>query len=317
MTFKPCSRRRSLQIALSAAAGTVFKTANTHAVQKSHGTMLLGFSTYGMRSLTTENAIRHIAAIGFDAVEITVWPDWDAAPANMSANRRKIIQAQLKDSNLTLTSLMEHLVPSEDPVEHRAQLSRLKNVFDLASDTAGKQRPIVQTVLGGGDWASRKNFLKDRIGEWAELAKEYGQVLAIKPHRGGVMSRPEEAVWLIEQLGQPDELRLVYDYSHYAFRDMTLDETVATALPYVAHVAVKDPVQEAGRVRFQLPGEAGSVPYPALLKKLQAGGYRGDISCEVSGMVWSKPGYNPLQSARRCYASLSQAFTDAGVSRPN
>ena len=41
---------------------------------------------------------------------------------------------------------------------------------------------------------------------------------------------------------------MVYDYSHYAYRDMPLEETVRTALPYTAHVVVKDAVREGDRV---------------------------------------------------------------------
>ena len=118
--------------------------------------MLLGFSTYGMKSLKTEAAIGHIQRIGFDSVEITVLPEWDAAPANMPLARRKLIQEQIADSGLVLTSLMEHIVPSESPIEHTAQMARLESVFALANDLAGEQRPLVQTVLGGGDWEAKK-----------------------------------------------------------------------------------------------------------------------------------------------------------------
>lgn len=315
MNLPRYSRRQLLQIAGCAAATGLQWPANAEGAAVERTSMMLGFSTYGMKSLRTDAAIGHVQRIGFDSIEITVTPEWDAAPANMPSARRKSIQKQIADSGLVLTSLMEHIVPSEKTTEHMAQMARLKSVFELAGDLAGNQRPLVQTVLGGGEWEAKKQLLKDRVGEWSDLAKQYNRVLAIKPHRGGAMSRPEEAVWLIQQLGKPDHLRIVYDYSHYAFRDMTLDATIATALPYLGHVAVKDPVKEAGRVRFQLPGEAGTVDYPALLKQLHTAGYQGDISCEVSGMVWSKPDYDPLAAAEYCHAKMAQAFEAAGLSR--
>jgi sugar phosphate isomerase/epimerase len=279
--------------------------------------MMLGFSTYGMKSLKTEEAIRLISQIGFDSIEITVWPDWDAAPANMPSARRQAIRQQLADSGLVLTSLMEHITPSADDVEHRQHLARLDQVFELAKDLCPASPPLVQTVLGGGEWEQKRELLRDRVGDWLELAAKHQVVLAIKPHRGGVMSTPQEAVWLIEQLGQSQCLRIVYDYSHYAFRDMTLEDTANTALPYLAHVAVKDPVRAGDRVIFKLPGEAGTVPFAKLLKLLHAGGYRGDISCEVSGMVWNQPDYNPTAAAETCYAAMAAAFEEAGVPRPS
>jgi sugar phosphate isomerase/epimerase len=66
----------------------------------------------------------------------------------------------------------------------------------------------------------------DRLGQWAELAEETGSVISIKPHRGGAMSRPSQAVWIFKQLGNPRWLRMVYDFSHYIFRDMQLEETI-------------------------------------------------------------------------------------------
>ncbi len=278
--------------------------------------LLLGFSTYGMKSLKTEAAISHIARIGFDSVEITVWPDWDAAPANMSATRRRTVRTQLADSGLRLTSLMEHIAPSDSDTQHAAHRTRLASVFELSGDLCPAQRPLVQTVLGGGQWEQKRQLLRDRVGDWLDLATEHQTVLAIKPHRGGVMSRPEEAVWLIEQLGQSKYLRIVYDYSHYAYRDMSLEDTVRTALPYLAHVAVKDAVKEGDRIVFKLPGQAGTVPYAQLLKRLFEGGYRGDISCEVSGMIWKQPGYDPVAAAEACYHSLAGAFAEAKVPRP-
>jgi inosose dehydratase len=211
---------------------------------------------------------------------------------------------------------MEHVAPSESDRQHAAHRTRLAGVFELARDLCPAQRPLVQTVLGGGQWEKKRDLLRDRVGDWLELATEQETVLAIKPHRGGVMSRPEEAVWLIEQLGQSRYLRIVYDYSHYAYRNMSLEDTVGIALPYLAHVAVKDAVKQGDRIVFQLPGQAGSIPYAKLLKLLFDGGYRGDISCEVSGMVWNKQGYDPVAAAEACYRSLAKAFAEAKVSRP-
>lgn len=283
--------------------------------KKSPSRMTLGFSTYGMKSLKTEVAIEAIGEIGYDAVELTVWPDWDCAPANVGAARRRRIRQLMGEKSLKLTSLMEHLYPTEKDAEHAAGLARLEKVYQLARDLAGDTPPVVQTVLGGGTWDAKKSMFRDRVGDWVELGKKHGIVTCIKPHRGGGMSRPSEAIWLIQQLDDSPWLRMVYDYSHYAFRDIDLVESVRAALPYTAHVAVKDAVEHNGKVRFELPGVAGTIDFVTLLKELSAGGYRGDISCEVSGMVSGKPGYTPLPAARTCYQHINTAFESAGVAR--
>src|SRR5262249_17332189 len=116
-------------------------------------------------------------------------------------------------------------------------------------------------------------------------------------------------------LGDSPRLRMVYDYSHYAFRDMPLEETVREALPYTAHVAVKDAVRDGEAVKFVLPGASGTFDYSHLLKLLVDGGYRGDVCCEVSSMVSRAAGYDPVAAAKSCYASMTQAFKAANVAR--
>lgn len=306
--------RRSF-LAQSTAALAVGKVAKAKDDNGRQAGMTLGFSTYGMKSLKTERAIEVISEIGFDAVEITVWPDWDAAPSRMDKIRRANIRRKLVGNNLKLTSLMEHVYPSADDAQHKKDLERLRGVFQLAQDLSPENPPVVQTVLGGGRFDEKKNMLRDRVDDWVELGKHHGIVTCVKPHRGGVVSQPTEAIWILKQLKQPRWARMVYDYSHYIFRDIPFVDSIREALPFTSHVAVKDTVRKGTGTAFTLPGEAGTIDYVTLLKELAKGGYTGDISCEVSGMVWSKPGYEPVAAARTCYRNLSAAFEKSGVKR--
>ena len=275
----------------------------------------LSFGTYGTQGIPLQRAIRLIAATGFDGVEIAVQPDYGAAPTELSAEKRAEIRRVIEGEGLKLTALMEHLAPLKDDREHRVHVTRREHVAALAHALSPDAPPLVQTVLGGGDWETSKTLFRDRLADWLAVMQDAKITLAIKPHRGGAMSRPAEAVWLIEQLGNSRWLRIVYDYSHYAFRDMQLEETVRTALPYTAHVAVKDAVEQDGRVAFLLPGESGKFDYAELLRLLHRGGYRGDICCEVSGMVSKKAGYDPVAAMKTCYKNMAEAFVAAGVPR--
>ena len=115
---------------------------------------------------------------------------------------------------------------------------------------------------------------------------------------------------------KPKRLRMCYDYSHYDFRDMTLEGTIKTALPFVGHIAVKDVVRRDKRLRFVLPGQGGRIDYARLIGEFHAGGYRGDICVEISGQVWSQPGYDPVAAAKTCYQHLAGAFAKSRVPRP-
>ena len=281
---------------------------------KSANHCTLGFSTYGMQSITTERAIAEIARLGFDSLELVVRSGWDADSALLAKERRRSLKRQLSDSSLQLASLMEHVFPTS--AKHQTvALERLKLAADVAHDLSPQKPPVVQTVLGGGKFEEIKNEIRDRLGKWVDIANATETTIAIKPHRGGAVSHPAEAVWLIDQLGNPKRLRMLYDYSHYAFRDLSIDDTIRTALPYTVHIAVKDAVQTGDKIAFKLPGEAGTIDFATIIRKFHDGGYRGDFNCEVSSMVSKQENYDPLEAAQKCYAAMSVAFDRAGVPR--
>lgn len=317
LTSKPLSRRAILRLAGAAAPWLLGSAGGWAAADESpaRDVCTLGFSTYGMKSLSTERACRELAQIGYDSVELTVRSGWDADSAALLPARRKALRSLLSQLPLRLTSLMEHVSPTDER-QQAVALERLKLAAGAAHDLAPERPPVVQTVLGGGRFEEAKGQLRDRLAEWVRVADEADVTIAIKPHRGGVVSRPSEAVWLFEQLDRPRRLRMVYDYSHYAFRNLPLEETIRTALPHTVHIAVKDAARQGDRVVFQLAGAAGTIDYAELIRRFHAGGYRGDVNCEVSGMIWSRSDYDPIAAAKTCYANLNSAFRQAGVARP-
>ena len=130
------------------------------------------------------------------------------------------------------------------------------------------------------------------------------------------MSRPSEAIWIFAQLGKPRRLRMVYDFSHYIFRDMELEQTIRESARFTHQVVVKDKVRTAsGGTTFVLPGEGGTIDYGLLLSSFHRHGYRGDVSCEVSSAVWRQQGYDPLAAVKTCYRNMSAAFEEAGLRR--
>jgi len=311
-----CSRRRWLQQAGGTAAAVVMthRSASSDSPEPD-GRLTLGFSTYGMPGMKTERALPLLAEVGFDSVELCLNAGSDADSRNLSPARLKSLRNLLDETGLQLTSLMEHLPLTGDGAVHKQRLSRLKRAAEVAHELAPDRPPLIESVLGSGRWpAAREPFLT-RLEDWLEVAQETETTMAVKPHRGGAVSRPSEAVWLIERLGNPEWLRMAFDYSHYAFRGMPLAETVRTALPYTGFVAVKDAVKENGRVRFGLPGETDAIDYVKLLQLFHRGGYRGDINCEVSSMVSRKPGYDPVAAAKTSYRNMAGLFEKAGVSR--
>jgi inosose dehydratase len=273
--------------------------------------LTLGFSTYGLPGMETEEALPLLVEIGFDNVELDARPDGDASPARMMAGRRSNVRRQLHDTGLRLTALMVEQYPPADAARHAPIAEYLRRAAEMGHALSPDRPPLIQTTLGGGRWEDVRGWLVERLGDWVRVADETETIVAIKPHRGGAMSRPADAAWLIEQLGHPPRLRMVYDYSHYAFRDLPLEETLRTALPILAHVAVKDAAQEGDKVVFDLPGQRGTIDYVSLFRLLREGGYQGDICCEVSSQLWRQPGYDGPAAARTCHANMRRALAAA------
>ena len=297
-------RRTALGLLAGSWAGAVWAQGQRPAPTVKH----LAIGNYGMKSLSTEDAIRAIAEIGFDGFELCATPEWDSSPAKLGAERRKTIGSLIQKTGLRLVAVMENVPPSADDKLHQAGRERLKEALQLARDLVPDQRPMLQTVLGGGKWDEAKGMLRDRVGDWAKLAEELDATICIKPHRFGAMSTPEQAAWLIQQLGDTPRIRMVYDFSHYAFRDLTVDATIQQARGLVAYVAMKDATQTGDKVSFALPGETKSVDHAAIVKALRATGYQGDFCCEVSSQLSAQPGYDPVQAAQTCYRNLAPLF---------
>ncbi len=267
-----------------------------------------GFSLYGMRSLSLEDGLSGCAKIGYDAVELAVMPDWPADPKKLTKDDRKRIRDRLAALDLSLPALMENTPLDGDDAKHKAQLDRLKAAAELGNDLSPGNSPLIETILGGkpDEWGKRKATFAARLGDWAKLAEAAKTIIAIKPHRMGAMNRPEHCLGLLEQVKSP-WIRLVYDWSHFEQRDLTMKDTMKALLPKTSFVHVKDTVIEKGQARFVLPGE-GSTDYVALLRGLRDHDYSGCVCIEVSGMVSSKKGYDPIAAAKKCFEKLKPAF---------
>jgi sugar phosphate isomerase/epimerase len=271
----------------------------------------MGFGTYGLPGHSLGDAVKRVAAAGFTSVEIVSIPGCHGDPDTLTKPQRREIRGLIEGLGLQMGALMGLPFPEQNRLE--ANRDRLKRLLELAGDLATGAPPLIQSVLGGGLWEEKKNLFRDVLGDWVALAGRAGVRLSIKPHRGHAMSRPEDAVWLIRQLNAGDRLSLVYDYSHYAFRGMSVEETVDVALPHTGYLVMKDAIQYGGKVRFALPGESAGFPHEQVLRRFYEGGYRGEVCCEVSSQVWRASGYDPQSAIKTCQVNMSGIFAAAGV----
>jgi sugar phosphate isomerase/epimerase len=277
----------------------------------------LGFSLYGMKSLTIEDALAALAKIGYDCVELPVMPDWPADSARFTREQGARWRDLLSARRLRLSALMDNLPALGDEPTHRANLDRLKRAADMARQlsTTGGEPPLIETIMGGkaGEFDAIKDRLVARLRDWARVVAAAEVKLAVKAHIGNATQTPAQLRWLLDQVASP-WLVAAYDYSHFELQNLDMKETVDHLIPRSAFIHVKDTEHAQGKRGFLLPGE-GATDYTRLLRLIAGAGYRGDVIVEVSSQVSNKPNYDPLIAARNCYQHVADAFSKAGIRR--
>ncbi|MCX6048608.1 MAG: sugar phosphate isomerase/epimerase [Chloroflexi bacterium] len=279
--------------------------------------MQLGYSTWGMPTVPIDVSLKHIADLGFDAIEITVLPNFTTAVGKLDSSERTRIVHLLQEHKLALSAVGSYLnFMEQDPDQFAQNFAYVQSAIDLAVDwTRDGQQPVVISGFGGqpGDLATQQDQLVERLNAIGEYAQARGVTLAFEHHVGAAVETPDQTVGLMQQVASP-AVRLNFDISHFNVVGVPIEESVAKMMPYTAHTHVKDERGRSPHHEYLIPGE-GEFDYVRYLKAMQAHDYTGFVSTEISMMVQRRPNYDPLATATQSYKVLSKAFADAGIER--
>jgi sugar phosphate isomerase/epimerase len=279
---------------------------------------VVGFAggTYGMKTMKTDEALRTLAGIGYDGVELCAIAGWPADPAKLSASDRADLRKVLQDSRLAVPALLESLMITGKPEKRAQNLERLKLATAFANEISPGKPPVIDTVIGGktADWDKLKGMMADELREWAKVAESSKVTVCFKPHAAHAVHNAERCKWLLKEVGSP-RIRVIYDYSHFYVEGYELKASLTELLPHVAFLSVKDSKGTPEKHDYLLPGDGKTdyLEYFRLLKRLK---YNGWVGVEVSAMIHQKPGYEPVPTARICYERLAPLFVRAGLRRP-
>src|SRR5687767_11156960 len=223
----------------------------------------LGFSTWSTKEQPLEETIRHLARIGYDGVEIAVNPGWTGHVDDLDTAARRRIRQQLDDTGLEPSALVSgHRNQVGERAEYEQGKARYQRELDLALEWAKPGlTPSMDVAVGGTSeqWEDLKNLIVERVSETVALSAERNVVVALEPHVGQAIDRPEKMLWVIEQVGSPF-CRVNFDISHFNVQGMTIDETVPLMAPHSEHTHIKDERGLAPNHEFLIPGE-GSFDY--------------------------------------------------------
>lgn len=280
--------------------------------------MKIGYATWGMPSMPIDAALAHVAAVGFDGVEIAVTPAFTTALDTLDASERRRVRGLLDRHDLDLSAVAGHQsLAAPDPAVHAENWRRLSGTADLCVDWAGPDGPPpLVTVLGTkpGDWEERRDFVLERVGALVEYCAARQVILALEAHVGDGMTDPAQVAALVEAVDSP-HLKLNFDISHFEVEGVPTAETVRQLAPHAVHTHVKDQRGRAPDFDFLIPGE-GDFDYAAYLGEMSKAGYEGYVTAEVSMQVHRRPDYDPLAAAEMCYRTLERAFAESGTPRP-
>ena len=301
------TRRDFLRGAASVAVSACLPCGQAHPAEVVPRPLEIGFSLYGMKSLPISDAVRVCSEIGYECLELPVMTDWPGAPEKLSAPQRVELREQLKQRDIRLVALMENLPLAVDADKHRDNLDRLNRAFELFRSLDPLQTPLIESILGGtpDKWPDLKERFLERLRDWSDVAARHKGIIAIKAHVAGALHLPQDASSIVRSINSPS-LQLAFDQSHFQLRDVPLADAWKTMADHTRFVHVKDAQGKPGAFQFLLPGD-GASDYVELFRLLKASRYSGPIVVEVSGQLFSKPDYDPVAAAKKCWPVLRDA----------
>lgn len=280
--------------------------------------MLLGYNTWSMPQMPIDQTVDLLARTGYDSLELTICTGWTTDAALMTAADRRRIRSLIKDSGLVLTGCSGNMPVLASADEWREGRNQLLTYLDFAADIQGDdaRRLYVSTTSGpmpaGQNWEGCRALLAERMSDVAAAAEARGVSLHLEPHVLMAASRPEQALWLLREVASP-ALRLTLDISHFEVQGDDYRAVVKELVPFAGGVEVKDETGINPDFQFLIPGE-GDMDYPGFLACLDASGYKGSVSVEISKFR-QVVGYDAADAAIQSYKVLASAFEQAGVSR--
>jgi protein FrlC len=268
-----------------------------------------------MQRVPIDDAVRHCAALGFDGLELTVIPGWPTDAATLDRAERRRIRALYDAAGIELCGMSGNVpLLSGNAALEAEDTDRFRGYLDLAAELQHPGETLIVTTTTGGEptsWDARKDDLVERLGRLAEYARGLGVMVGIEPHVGAALHRPEDAVWLVDQINSPG-LTIHFDISHFNVQGIDMAESIALLAPRSLHTHVKDERGLAPDHQFLIPGE-GEMDYPRYLRLMRTAGYDGHIVVEISVMVQARPDFDGLAAATQSYEVLSRAFAEAGL----
>ncbi|OBZ94918.1 sugar phosphate isomerase [Pararhizobium polonicum] len=277
--------------------------------------MKLAFNTFPFSSFPTflptyplEDAIRSLAAIGYDAVEIGCCAP-HAWPQQLSRARRGEIRAIAAGEGIAISSLLPAIGGgfgcnpcSVLRAERQATIEHYKEIVDLASDLGAGM------VLYIGGWRAEGMPYEDGwahsldcLRSIATHAADRNITIAIEPTTAdtNLIDTAADARRMMHE-SEGENVKLMFDTCHVAYEGKSLASYVDEMGADLVHLHAADTDRKA-------IGD-GDMDWDSLLRALQRSGYQGLFTVETG---FGSRGIDPHDIARRSFSYLKDRLSPA------
>lgn len=233
----------------------------------------LGCNSVLFRQFDFPTAARHIAACGYDGVEIAAIRGMcEHLALDRWQEQAGELRATLQETQLRPLSME---VASQDE-------ERLLQAFQ-----AGAELGIPVINVGPGGKTGRPEDLQrsiDALARLAARAEAYGVTLCVKAHFGHAIHDTPTTLAAMAAISSP-AFGIDMDPSHIYRAGENPEEALPQVLPRVRHIHIRDcrgRTQGPGPIELQACGR-GDIDLPGYCRAMTAGGYDGPVCLEVIG----------------------------------
>ncbi len=280
--------------------------------------MKLAFSTNAYLRFSFAEAVRRLAALGYQGVEIMADVP-HAWPAFLLDEQKQAIRQALADNRLAISNInafMMHAINDSrqrywhpswiEPDRHYRQIriDHTRRALTLARELGAA---CITTEPGGpveagGSWSAALRLFVEGLKTVAEHAEREGVLLLIEPEPGLLIETGDQFLELMQHLDSP-AVGLNFDIGHFYCVGDDPATTVPRLARYIRHFHLEDIA--ATRVHHHLiPGE-GAIDFPATLRAIADIGYQGWITVELYPYV-----DDPDAAARTAYQRVASLLAE-------
>jgi protein FrlC len=229
-----------------------------------------------------DDAIRRIASLGFEGVEIRAG-ELDAAPRRLKPRDRRALRKTIESIGLSVYSLTpdwsDQNLASSNPFTRKESVRQVKEAIELAADLGAKYFTILpgrQHAIGAPPAETCRNWSLNSLTECVSIAEKLNVILCLEGAPDQIIFKEEDLLNMIRAVDSKS-LLLAADTSHaYVLSDPpTYFRKIANYVGIV-HIADTD-----GTPNAHLPLGLGKVDFRSVLETLGDIGYSGYYLLEI------------------------------------